>query len=433
MHKVLVFTYYWPPSGGPAVQRWLSLSQLLPEFGIEPIIITVDPASASYVLLDQSLEKRVPEKLRVYKTKSFEVLTLYQRLMGKDKLPTAGFANESEPGILQKAMRWIRGNLFFPDPRKGWNRYALQKAREVIRTEDIKAVITAGPPQSTHLIGERLQSEFNLFWLCDFHDAWTNVWYYDELMKTNWAKNIDLRTEQRVLEKADHIITVGNQIKDDFSQKLGSEKKIRIHSMGYDDDLFDTRPEVPRDVFTITYTGTMADNYEPEALFKALSQLRKQHSEFVCKVQLVGLISEGIQKKVEELGIADLVELKGYMPHVRAIECLKQSCMLLLVSPNTPQAKMIIPGKIYEYMATGIPILNLATQDTETARIINECEGGATFSRDNLQQIKEYLWSNFTKWSEKPESILSTSKAYKKYSRRREAEELADSLKNQLS
>lgn len=432
MHKVLVFTYYWPPSGGPAVQRWLSLSQLLPEFGIEPIIITVDPASASYVLLDQSLEKRVPAGLAVHKTKSFEILTLYQRLVGKDKLPTAGFANESEPGLLQKAMRWIRGNCFFPDPRKGWNRYALQKAREVIKAQDIKAVITAGPPQSTHLIGEQLQKEFNLFWLCDFHDAWTNVWYYDELKKTNWAKNIDLRTEKRVLEKADHIITVGNQIKADFSQKLGNDTKIRIHSMGYDDDQFDVRPEVPKDVFTITYTGTMADNYEPEALFEALSQLRKQHTDFLCNVQLVGLISEGIKKKVEELGIADMVELKGYMPHAEAIDCLKQSCMLLLVSPNTPQAKMIIPGKIYEYLATGIPILNLATQDTETARIISECEGGATFSRSNIDEIKDYLWNYFLIWKKNPEDILSTSMAYKKYSRRREAEELAGSLKAQF-
>lgn len=432
MHKVLVFTYYWPPSGGSAVQRWLSLSQLLPEFGIEPIIVSVDPKYASYVLLDETLEARIPENLAVHKTKTFEILTIYQKMLGREKLPAAGFANQSDPGPIQKAMRWIRGNFFFPDPRKGWNRFALKKARQLIAQEDIKAVVTAGPPQSTHLIGETLQGEFDLYWLCDFHDAWTNVFYYDELRKTSWAKKIDLETEKRVLEKSDRIITVGNQVMADFSDKLGSSDKISIHSMGYDDALFEERPVPPADTFVISYTGTMADTYEPESFFEAILLLKKELPNFKYKVSFVGLISDGIQKKIQEMGLSDLVEFKGYLSHSAAVECLKRSCMLLLVSPNTPQAKMIIPGKIYEYLATGLPIFNLATADTETARIIEDCEAGATFDRNDVSSIKSYLLQEYKKWEKDPKSILSKSDKYKKYSRREEAKGLAEILKKAL-
>jgi len=433
MPKVLVFTYYWPPSGGPAVQRWLSLSSLLPQFGIEPIIITVDEKYASYVLMDETLSDRIPEGLQVHKTRSFEVLSLYQKLMGKDKLPTAGFANESKPGVLQKLMRWIRGNFFFPDPRKGWNRYALQQAREIIEREEVKAVITAGPPQSTHLIGEQLKEQYGLFWLCDFHDAWTNVWYYDELKKSSWARKVDLKMEKRVLTKADNIITVGNQVKSDFAQKLGSDDKIRIHSMGYDDELFEEAANIPSDEFVITYTGTMADNYEPLAFFKAIRELKDNQKNLNIKVRLVGLISDGITQIIKDLKLETLVTVTGYLPHKKAVAELKSSCLLLLVSPNTPQAKMIIPGKIYEYMATRIPILNLATQETETARMIEDCSAGQTFTRNDIDGIKNFIQSLYGVWKDNPQGIQLQTREYRQYSRKREAEELANLLQQKIN
>lgn len=432
MNKVLVFTYYWPPSGGPAVQRWLALSQLLPQFGIEPIIVAPHEQYASYVLLDESLNQRIPKELKVVKTKTFEVLNFYQKSLGKGKLPTAGFANESNPSFLQKLARWVRGNFFFPDPRKAWNKFALKAAREIIAENDIKAVITAGPPQSTHLIGQQLKKEFGLFWLCDFHDAWTNVWYYNELMKTSIARKLDSKMELRVLSECDQIITVGRQIITDFKSKLGSTDKVLLHSMGFDDEMVAEPPKVNATEFVICYTGTMATNYEPQVVFNAVKSIIHDNLEAKIKIELYGLIADDIIEYAKRIGLEKQVEFKGYVPHKQAVDAIQNAAILLLVSPNTPQAKMIIPGKIYEYLATRKPILNLAEEGTETYEIINECRAGATFNRMAKDEIKDFISKLYSKWENEPKSILNSDNSFMKYSRKTEAETLAKVLHNKL-
>ena len=431
MPKILVFTYYWPPSGGPAVQRWLSLTKYLLGEGLEPILITVDETDASYTLKDESLNEQIPKNLRIIKTKSFEILNIYQKFISGGQLPTAGFANESNPSLLQKAARWIRGNFFFPDPRKGWNQFALEAARNIIDQEDIKGIITAGPPQSTHLIGAQLKREYELFWMCDFHDAWTNVWYYDELMRTKIAKTIDKKMELSVLMDCDHIITVGQQILDDFIAKTRAPDKIRLHSMGYDEALFET-PVAQSTDFVITYTGTIADNYEPEAFFKAIAEIVQKNPACKIRIRLVGLISKGIQRSISKMGLDPISDIHGYLPHNEAIHLLRTSSLLLLVSPNTHSSDMIIPGKIYEYMASRIPIINLSTKKSETAQIIAECNAGETFERSEVNAMKDFIEDTYRRWLSLPESILNKSDHFKKYSRQREANTLAESLLSRL-
>ncbi|MGB0429106.1 MAG: glycosyltransferase [Bacteroidia bacterium] len=432
MDKVLVFTYYWPPSGGPAVQRWLALSQLLPQFGLEPIIIAPHEQYASYALLDESLNQRIPSNLKVVKTKTFEVLNFYQKSLGKGKLPTAGFANESSPSLLQKFARWVRGNLFYPDPRKGWNKYAIKAARKIIAENQIKAIITAGPPQSTHLIGQQLKNEFDLFWLCDFHDAWTNVWYYDELIKSNIAKRIDSKMELNVLKQCDQIITVGRQIISDFEAKLGSAKKIQLHSMGFDDEMILQKPFVNSSEFIICYTGTMASNYEPQVVFNAVKAILKLNPDAKIKIELYGLIADSIIEYAKKIELDKHIIFKGYVQHSVAVKAIQNATILLLVSPNTEQAKMIIPGKIYEYLATRKPILNLAEKGTETYDIINECKAGETFNRNQKAEISTFILKAYNTWEKSPNSINNTDNTFLKYSRKTEAKNLASLLKNRF-
>lgn len=431
MPKILLFNYYWPPSGGPAVQRWLSLATLLSREGFELIVITVDEKYASYTSLDESLNERVPKELRVIKTKSFEVLHLYQKFISGGHLPTAGFANESHPSSLQRLARWIRGNFFFPDPRKGWNTYALDAARPLIESEDIRGIITAGPPQSTHLIGAQLKREYDLFWLCDFHDAWTNVWYYDELMRTRLVRKIDLSMERSVLNQCDHIITVGRQILQDFATKTGKPDKMNIHSMGYDEELFND--VVPANDFSITYTGTMASNYEPRAFFDAVKNVQETHPEWSIHLNIAGLISDDILDMVNELGLGTCTTVHGYLPHQQAVKILKASTLLLLVSPNTPGSEMIIPGKIYEYMASRVPILNLSTKHSETAEIISECGAGETFERPEVNGIQEFIERTYKRWLADPSALYNTNTGFKKYARQTEARSLAKLLRERLA
>lgn len=428
MPKALIFTYYWPPSGGPAVQRWLSLSKLLSKNGIQTTVIAPHEDFASFAILDESLNNDIDESVRVFKTKSFEILNFYKKSLGKGNIPAAGFANESNPSFLQKLARWVRGNLFFPDPRRGWNRYAIKQAKELLAHENFDWVITAGPPHSTHLIGKELKKRFGLNWLCDFHDSWTGVWYYDELMKTAAARRIDQQMEKAVLMACDNIITVGRDIYAELSQKIGNEKKLRLHSMGYDDDLFDSPAEPNSEVFKICYTGTIASNYQPETFFKVLSELISEG--YNIKIDLVGLIADSIQRQIQEIGLIKHVNFVGYVSHREAVHYLNHACMLLLISPNTQQAQKIIPGKIYEYMATRLPILNLATQQTESSRIIDECSAGATFERQQAQKIKGFIKELYAIWEKNLGGLLNNSDAFKRYARSEEAKGLAALLKS---
>ena len=197
MKKVLLITYYFPPSGGAGVQRWLKTIKYLPEFGVEAIVLTVDPAVASYPQVDESLCADVPSSLKVYTTKTKEILSLYKRVSPKREVPYGGFANEPNPTLLQKISRFIRGNFFLPDPRRGWNKYALAKAKEIIESEGITTVITTSPPHSTQLIGLELKKQYpNINWVADLRDPWTDIYYNSDLYPTSWAQRRNLNYER---------------------------------------------------------------------------------------------------------------------------------------------------------------------------------------------------------------------------------------------
>ena len=195
MKKVLIITYYWPPSGGSGVQRWLKFSKYLPEFGIEPIVLTVDPDFATYPSIDTTLELEVSDSIRVYRTKAKNPLEVYQKIRRKPA-PQSGFAGEKKSGLLDKIFRFIRGNVFLPDARIGWNPYAFEKAKQLIKELNINTVITTSPPHSTQLIGLRLKKEFTIQWIADLRDPWTEIYYNKELFRTNWAERQDAKMEK---------------------------------------------------------------------------------------------------------------------------------------------------------------------------------------------------------------------------------------------
>ena len=266
--------------------------------------------------------------------------------------------------------------------------------------------------------------------MADFHDAWTNIWYYNKLLKTNWAKKIDAKLEQKVLENAKLILTVGNQIKEDFASKLKSEHsdKLMLHSMGFDHALCQIKAKIPSNEFVISYTGTMANNYEPEKLFVAINNAQKIQTNTIIKVQLVGLIADDIKDKAKQILQNVQLTCLPYLPHKESLDIIFNSCLLLLLNPNTPQARMIIPGKIYEYMATRIPILNLANSNSETNRLIIENSAGRSFERNQIEDMTNWISSLIETWKLNPNEILNTNNNFMQYSRKIEAEKLANRL-----
>ena len=406
--KVLLITYYFPPSGGAGVQRWLKTINYLPKAGVETIVLTVDPAVASYPQIDESLCNDVPGGIKIYRTGTREILSLYKKVSPKKEVPYGGFANEPNPNLIQKISRFIRGNFFLPDPRRGWNKYALAKANEIIESEAIETIVTTSPPHSTQLIGLELKRLYpHLKWVADLRDPWTDIYYNEDLYPTRWAKKRNLRYERSVLLGADQIITVSEECKRLFAEKADVAEKIAVIPNGYDEKDFINStiinkkekitpnssllfpnghqivPNGHQHVQTpnyLTYVGVMAPQYDLEPL-KSLVQGRND-----ILLRFVGVVSEDIKREIESWGVQ--TEFVSYVSHGKAIEYMQASDALMLFIPNVPNNEGILTGKLIEYLAAGRKILLFGPKDGDAMRLINECEAGECYTEEfNLEEF----------------------------------------------
>lgn len=390
MLRVLVITYYWPPAGGAGVQRWLKLCKYLPENGVLPTVITVEPEKATYPQRDESMLREVHPDVEVIRTNSFEPLQWYARLAGKDKVPYGGFANVSNKGVGSKVSRFIRGNFFIPDARKGWNKYAFRAAKKVIAEKGIDIVITTGPPHSTHLVGLRLKKELGIKWVADFRDPWTGIYYYNELLHTKWAASIDQKFEREVLVEADMVFSVCNSnLLSIMALAPGvSRSKLRLFPNGYDkSDFLGAVPKVT-DYVQIGYTGTLAGSYSPEPLLIALNELSKSVD---FRLKVAGRISPAIADHIRDLGLGQRVDYIGYVSHSDAIKILRESHLLLHVLPNIALNAQGTTGKLFDYIGSGTPILNVGPETGDSAAIIAEADSGQTFERTDIEGMLQFM------------------------------------------
>ena len=389
MDKVLIITYYWPPSGGAGVQRWLKFSKYLLEFGWEPIILTVDPEYAAYPVTDFSLKEDLPSSVKVYSTPATNYFNIYKK--DKSKIPSAGFANSVDNTLKGKILRFIRGNFFLPDPRKGWNKYAFKKACELIETEEIRYIITTSPPHSTQLIGLKIKKKYPYMrWIADLRDPWTDIYYYKQFYPTFISKRIDLRMEKSVLKKADKIITVGASLKTLFSSKVeGIENKTEVIPNGFDEDDFDNLKTSIPGVFTISYMGTLSDAYPIDRFLDALQVFKKRGNDFILR--FIGTVSSKQKDIIQAKTSNSVVEFIPYVDHVAALKYMLNTTVLLLIIPDHHSNKSIITGKLFEYIAAGKPVICLGPDDGDAAGILSETGHGTAFSYKNSNGMLDYL------------------------------------------
>ena len=392
MKKVLIIIYYWPPSGGAGVQRWLKLSKYLADTGVEVHVLTVDETYASYLQTDESLKNDIHPKVIVHKTKSFEPVNYYAKLVGKENVPTAGFSNVDNNNWKQKLVKTLRSNLFIPDPRRGWKKYAVATGVEVIQKFDIKTIITSSPPHSTQLIGLALQKKCGVKWIVDFRDPWTDIYYYNILGHTSFSKYLDARLEKKVVEQADQIIAVSKGVRDSFLAKSEniSTEKFEIMPNGFDPkDFLKNTARKNNNTFTICYTGTISDQYEPEIFFDALQKLVEQNPETKIKFQFIGSVSARIHEYLQQLDFE--FEFISTVPHSKITQYQQQADLLFLAIPNVQDAGGILTGKLFEYLGSLNSIIGIGPANGDAAEILEQCQAGKMFDRTNEQPIFVFL------------------------------------------
>ncbi len=423
MTKVLIITYYWPPAGGAGVQRWVKLSKYLSQIGIQPIILTVDEQHASYMQVDHSLENDIGENVKVIKTKSFEPINLYAKMVGKGNVPTAGFSNVNNQRWSQRVINFIRSNFFIPDPRKGWNKYALREARRIIQEENITCVITSTPPHSSQLIGLQLKKQMNIHWIADMRDPWTDIYYFNEIGHSSYSRNISEKLEKEVLRQADNVITVSESLVQLFQSKDHKidAKKFKIIPNGYDPEDFDGLTKTSTPFFNVVYTGSMSLQYSPDVFFDVLKESASGRPNISLKLTMVGEIDVQIKDKISQLAID--VEFVSTVPHAEVTRYQKNADLLLLVIPNVENAEGILTGKLFEYLASENAIIGLGPEQGDAAKIIRQCKSGEMYDRHQRKEMKDYLDLVFDQF-EKQQGIQVDKHHIELYSRKKQAEDI---------
>lgn len=364
--KVLIFTYYFPPAGGVAVQRFLKFSKYLPQFGWEPIIVTVK--NGSYPYYDESLLNELSPELKVYRTDTFEPFELYNLLKGKKgkAMPVVSVGAQQKRSLFQRLSEYVRANYFIPDARKGWVPYAVKQAEEIIKEHTIDAVITTGPPHSTHLIGLQLKKKYGIKWVADFRDPWTGIFYNNILPRTESTKQKDIALETEVLQTADLVTVISPGMKKEFETRA---KAIEVVMNGYDEQDFEKQVQPDNSsVFTIRYVGNLMASQNAPGLWSALKRLKQEGYQY--KLEFIGRVDEPIKESIAINGLADNSTYIDFVKHQQAIELMQQAHLLLFAIPDVKDNTLILTGKLFEYLASKSNIISYGPVSGNAAEIL---------------------------------------------------------------
>ncbi len=421
MKKVLIVTYYWPPAGGPGVQRVLKFVKFLPKLGWEPIVLTV--RNGEYPAIDETLAKNIPEGCKVFKSEIWEPASAYKKFMGMksgEKIPTAVLADET-PSLKKKIASIVRLNLFVPDAKIGWINNAVKTGKEIIRTEKPDLIFSSSPPPTVHLIARRLAKYSKLKWIADFRDPWTDIHYYENQPRLSVVKAFDRMLEKKVLTEADRISCISKlDIDLDFGKKTNPGKCCNIPN-GYDEEDFSELKldEKNDNRFEMLHLGAVNKERVPHKLLRALKTLNEEGVilEKLFQLKFVGKTEEVLKQEVEQLGINDLVKFVSYVPHSEALKHIESASVMLLLVTQSDKNKRILPGKTFEYIRTGREILALGPTDGEVARIINSTKTGKMIDYSDETDLYEFVKTRFLKWKNGDYSFERNVETILEYSR----------------
>ncbi len=420
MKKVLVITYYWPPCGGVAVQRWLKISKYLSMFEWLPTIITTE--NGDYPYIDQTLLKEIPNELKIIRTKTPSFTSIFKFFAGKNEpLPFGHLNTNKKDSFLKRIMFFIRSQLICPDARVIWNKRAFKAAEKAIFNGLYEAVITTGPPHSTHLIGLQLKKKYNLKWIADFRDPWTNIYYY-QMQKRNFLINaIDKNLEKKVLTHADAVVTVSQQI----LKLLPSGNKFVIPN-SYDPDDYVHADYHKCDVFRVKFIGAMTPSRK-EIVFSFMKMLSESSFGKKIEISLIGSgLTEDISKEYKNLLIRDT----NFLSHKEVIQECVDSEILLLAINKTSHNEGILTYKLFEYIGAKTSILGIGPTDGDASKIIDETKSGKMFDYNDYTGMQNFVDNIYKNW--KNDKLFKIFNDLTKYSAPYIASQFAELLSDSI-
>jgi glycosyltransferase involved in cell wall biosynthesis len=422
LNKTLIIAYYWPPAGGPGVQRWLKFVKYLPDFGIQPLVYV--PENPTYPIIDSALEKEVSDEAIIIKRKIFEPYSLASIFSKKNtqKISSGIIPNQKKQSFLQKMFLWIRGNAFIPDARVFWVKPSVKFLEQYIRENQIDTIITTGPPHSLHLIGLGLKEKLSLNWIADFRDPWTTIGYHKELKLSAKSAQKHKDLESRVLNTADVVLVTSPTTRKEF--QVLTNQPIHVITNGYDVEKIE---KIALDEkFTLAHIGSFLSQRNPLILWKCLKEIIEEDQTFKndFQLKLIGAVSQEVLDTIAEFRLETYVNNLGYVSHKEAISHQRSSQILLLIEINSEITKSIIPGKLFEYMASERPILALGPENSDFESIIKSTNTGIFHRYDEYNELKQTILSFYEQY--KMNALQVHAIGLQQYSRKNLTKQLAE-------
>ena len=424
MKRALIITYYWPPTGGSGVQRWVKFSKYLPEFGWQPVIYT--PENPERLAEDESLLRDVPDCAEIIKTHISEPYEAYRRLVGRKK--EVNPINSQKKTFKQKISVWIRGNFFIPDPRVGWVGPSVRYLTEYLKEHPVDVVVTTGPPQSMHLIGRGLKRALGVRWIADFRDPWTEMFYFKHLGLTRCSERRHRRLEQSVLDEADAVISVSPPVQKDFQSKTATP--VYLVTNGFDEADFpaEAATAAAPESFRIVHTGLFASDGNPLGLWDVLAAKCGSDEAFskALRIRLAGKVDTGVVEALRSRGLGDKLDLLGYLPHDDTVREQRAADVLILPLRQEPEYAKVLPGKIFEYLAARRPVLGIGQEEGAAAAVLRDAAAGVMYDWDRDVEVREFIDREWQRHLEGGSSPVGSN--IDKYARRSLTRALTDIL-----
>jgi glycosyltransferase involved in cell wall biosynthesis len=422
--KILIVTYYWPPAGGPGVQRWLKFVKYLPDFGIQPIVYI--PENPTYPIVDEQLVAEVSKDVIIVKQKIKEPYRLAAFFSKKNtqKISSGIIPNKKKQGFMERLLLWVRGNLFIPDARVLWVKPSVAFLETYMKEHSIDVLITTGPPHSLHLIGLALQEKVGVKWVADFRDPWTTIGYHKDLNLSPKAEQKHKQLERTVLQKADLILVTSPTTQKEF--QAITLQPIEVITNGYDTEKIDKQPLDEK--FTLAHIGSLLSERNPKILWKVLQELCNEYPQFKADFQLklIGKVSQEVLDSLQEFHLIDHLTNLGYLSHLEAVTEQRKSQVLLLIEIDRLDTRCIIPGKLFEYLVSERPIIGIGPKDSDFATILKETNTGVFFEYAEQERLKALLLSYYHLYLEK--NLKVNPVGLQQYSRKSLTEKLVQTI-----